>query len=281
MTARIVILVREDEGLNTDSAVARLARQSWQPLGHEIVEQWGVENAPDADLAILHVDLTVVPEDYLALARRYPRCINIGATDISKRRVSRDLLAENDDYDGPVVVKTNLNHGGAPERRLAMKDAGLLARLAEAVERRLPGAWTGRLPRDQYLLLERRSQVPRWVWRRPELVVEKFFSEREGGLYVLHQWHFLGSGSLVLTLLAPNPLIKYLDHVARRPFHDDVPAEIRRRREELGFDFGKFDYIVTPAGPKLLDANRTPFMPQPGEEPRMRAMAAGLADFLG
>jgi hypothetical protein len=46
-------------------------------------------------------------------------------------------------------------------------------------------------------------------------------------------------------------VVKFRDQVARLPFHDAIPPEIRRRREELGFDYAKFDYLVTADGPKL------------------------------
>lgn len=280
--ARIVILTHQHQGLNPGHALGRLAFGAWQAAGHRVLVQQGLKNPPEADIAILHVDLSVVPEPYLELGRRYPRCLNVGVADIRKRRISRDLLGEDDDYDGPVLVKTDLNHRGLPERALALALGGLRARLWEAACRWLPKAWTGRLPTDadDYPLFERRSQVPRWVWRRPELVVERFFVEKHGDFYALNQWHFLGSGSLAITVLAPHPIVKFRQQVARYPFHDDVPPEIRRRREELGFDYAKFDYLVTDQGPRLLDANRTPWMEMPAEEPRMAAMARGLAAFL-
>lgn len=280
--ARIVILTHQQQGLPAGHALGRLAFGAWQPAGHTILVQQGLRNAPEADLAILHVNLSVVPEPYLELSRRYPRCLNIRVKDIRKRRVSQDLLAEDDDYDGPVVVKTDLNHYGLPERDLARSTGGMKARLWQAAGRWLPRAWTGALPTDgdTYPLFERRSQVPRWVWRRPELVVERFFTERHGELYAANQWHFLGSGSLVVTFLGPTPFVRFRQQVARLPFHNDIPPEIRRRREELGFDYAKFDYLVTEQGPKLLDANRTPWMEMPVEEPRMAAMARGLEAFL-
>jgi hypothetical protein len=279
---RIVILTHQQQGLPAGNALGRLAFGAWQPAGHTILVQQGLKNPPEADLAFLHVDLSVVPEPYLELARRYPRCVNIGTTDIRKRRVSRDLLSEADDYDGPVIVKTDLNHRGLPERDLALALGGWRARLREKAGRWLPKAWTGRLPsgEDSYPVFERRSQLPRWVWRRPELVVERFFVERHGELFALNQWHFLGSGSIGITVLAPHPVVKFRDQVARLPFHDAIPPEIRRRREELGFDYAKFDYLVTADGPKLLDANRTPWMEMPVEEPRMATMARGLSAFL-
>ena len=38
----------------------------------------------------------------------------------------------------------------------------------------------------------------------------------------------------------------------------EVPPELRAERERLGFDFGKFDFVMHDGEPILLDANRTP-----------------------
>ena len=278
---RIVILTHQHQGLHPNNGLAVIAFGLWQPAGWEILVQQGLRAPPRADVAILHVDLTVVPEPYLELAARYPICLNGRVRDISKRVVSRDLLGPGDAWQGPVIVKTDRNHGGLPERRLKVALGGRRARWAEALRRRLPPRWTGRLPEGRYPTYPSLAAVPDWVWRRPELVVERFHAERHGELHALNQWHFLGSGSVVLTFLAPGPVVKYADQVARLPLHDEVPPEIRRRRAELGFDYGKFDYLVTPEGPRLLDANRTPWNQVPPSDPRMVIMAGGLAAFTG
>ena len=38
----------------------------------------------------------------------------------------------------------------------------------------------------------------------------------------------------------------------------EVPPKLRAERERLGFDFGKFDFVMHDGEPVLLDANRTP-----------------------
>lgn len=277
---RIVILTHQHQGLHPGNGLSVIAFGIWQRQGWEVVVQQGLRNPPAADVAILHVDLTVVPAPYLELAARYPVCINGRVRDISKRVVSRDLLARGDPHDGPVMVKTDRNHAGLPERRLALIEGGWPARVREALRRRLPPRWSGRLPGDRYLPCASLAAVPDWVWRHRDLVVERFLSERFEGFYTLNQWHFLGSGSLVKTFFAPNPVVKWADQVATLPLHNDVPAEIRQRRTELGFDYGKFDYLVTPQGPRLLDANKTPWNAVPPEDPRMVVMAKGLEAFL-
>ena len=152
---QIVILTHARQGLGGHAMLERLWREHWQPAGLSVQVQQGLAKPPPADLALLHVDLTVTPPEYLTLADRYPRCLNRAVTDISKRRIS---------------------------------------------QRRVP----------------------------------------------------------------PN---------------FDVPPALRRRRAELGFDFGKFDYVVQDGEPVLLDANRTPAIDEIGGE-RARLLAPGIHDFL-
>jgi hypothetical protein len=253
VTGTLAILTHAEQGLDPGYFLAAIAEQVWRPAGWTVLVHQGLRPPPPAEIALLHVDLTRVPPAYAALARHYPRRLNAGVLDIAKRRVADGLVAPGDGYDGPVIVKTDLNHGGLPERRLRR---GLLARLVE----RLPGRWSGRLPAGAYRVYARRALVPAWVWRRPELVVQRFLVERHGPHYALHQWFFLGEASVVSTLLADQPLVKWQNRVGSLPLHDDVPVEIRRRRVELGFDYGKFDYVVQDGRAWLLDANTTPHL---------------------
>jgi hypothetical protein len=277
---RLVIIVHLYQGLDENCLINRLARHFWAPAGWEIVVQQGLRNPPDADVAVLHVDLTVVPDAYMALAARYPVCINGQVRDISKRVVSRSLVSRDDAYDGPVMVKTDRNSGGRPERVLRVAMGGRRARWADAIERCLPPRWTGRLKDDEYLCFPRKSVVPAWVWRRPELVVERFLEQRQGLLYTINQWQFLGDSGVVLTYYGTDPVVKYERQVRQDPVHDRVPEEIRARRAELKVDYGKLDFIVTAEGARLLDANRTPWNPRPPTDPRLIAMAKGLEGFL-
>ncbi|HKY95019.1 MAG TPA: hypothetical protein VJL84_06910, partial [Kiloniellales bacterium] len=156
--------------------------------------------------------------------------------------------------------------------------------LREHARRLLPPAWSGRLPLDEYLVLQRRSLVPDWVWRTPGLVVERFFTERRGDLYAMHMWYFLGDRDAVATSLATSPLVKGENTVQRLPPHEDVPPALRERRRELGFDYGKFDFIFVEGEPRLLDANRTPHASRNGLSERgqeiCRRLAPGIDWFL-
>lgn len=254
----VVILTHSHQGLARDSNLRLIADAGWARRGIRVTVHQGLEPPPAADAAVLHLDLTELPADYVALARRYPIHLNTRPRSIAKRQVSKNLVTADDDYDGPVVVKTDRNHAGQPEKLLARSQAGPLWHLREAVSRFLPPAWSGRLPEDSYLALPRKALVPRWVWRMPHLVVERLRVERQGEHFVLHQWYCFGDRGLVSSYLASEPIVKQRNIVGRMPLSEDVPASIAAERARLGIDFGKFDYVVEAGEAVLFDANRTP-----------------------
>src|SRR5690242_7584079 len=122
--ARIAILVHRHDAFPRQNYWLRAISESWRDSGSELEIVYGPRARADADLAILHVDMTTVPDVYLAHASRYPRVINGRVHDISKRLISAHLLQRGDPHDGPVIIKMNRNAGGGPERILAKR--GLL-----------------------------------------------------------------------------------------------------------------------------------------------------------
>ena len=284
-TVTIAVVTHALQELRAGTTIARIANEHWKPAGHRIIVQRGLDRLPPADIAIQHVDLTKVPPPYLALDRVYPRVINGAVGDISKRAISTDLLAEDDDHRGPVMVKTDLNHAGLPERMLRQEMRGLRGVLLRLAERALPADWFGNMPGDQYRVFDSMERVPRWVWRARHLVVQPLHVERRGNLYAMHQWYFLGDRDCVSTFLASTPVVKLSTVVERLPLHTEVPDEMRRRRTALKFDYGKFDYVVADGKPILLDANRTPdegpeFPTIPRVHDICAALAGGLSSFL-
>lgn len=279
MTAapRLAVLTHLRQGLDDGYFLAGMIRGWWRPAGIEVLLHQGTAAPPPADLAVLHVDLTRVPAAYLALAAGYPRCLNGRVGDISKRRVSAARLAEGDDYDGPVIVKSDLNHGGASERALRRAAAGGWRAALDRLAERLPLPWRGPA-QGRYRVFERREQLPAWVWRRPELIVEPLYVERRDGLFALNQWYCLGEAEIVSTLLASGPLVKIANVVRRLPLHREVPEALRARRAELGIDYAKIDYIVQDGRPRVIDVNTAPHMgPDRLEHPRMAEVCATLA----
>jgi hypothetical protein len=207
------------------------------------------------------VDLTRVPAAYERLRTAYPALLNGRVADIGKRRVSAELTVERGDlYDGPVVVKTDLNAGGIPERMTRRHDQAWPARVAGSVlDRLLPRRPTGRRWHwnRPYPAYPRKSAVPGWVWRRPDLVVQRFVPESAGPGYVLRVWYFLGDADFHLARYARDPWFAG-GRATEAALLGEVPPELRDFRARWGFDLGKFDYVLSEGRPILLDANKTP-----------------------
>jgi len=221
--------------------------QRWTDDGHEVVHVCGPRSHVPADIAVLHVDLSVVPRPYLALARRYPAALNVGLADIRKRRVSE--AARLPPGNGPVVVKNNLNHRGVPEVARHGRLRGLGLRVLWKATRLAAGVST------DYPVFPTVASVPAVLRLNPAFVVEPFIPERLGDGYVLRQSYFLGDR--VLTWLVPNgdPFI----HASRD--EDDIeiptPPAIHAARAELRLDYGKIDYLEFEGRPIILDVAKT------------------------
>jgi len=289
----VAILVHRHAALDRLSYWLRAIAELWQESGVRVTVTADPRRKVEADLAVLHVDRTVVPAEHLAWMRRFPVTINGAVADISKRAVSRHLVRPGDGYDGPVIVKTDLNCGGDPELRQATDRwtarrpgdlvGGGLAYLQEkrrrARRRRRYGASRAFL---DYPVFASAAAVPEAVWSDDELVVERFLPERSEGRYCVRTWLFLGDQDRHALFYSHEPVIKSHNIVDFQRLAE-VPEELRQLRRELGFDFGKFDYVMVDGRPVLFDANRTPTI---GDFPRARylplaqSLAAGLGAFL-
>jgi hypothetical protein len=271
--SKIAVLTCANDEIESYSYLLNLLIDAWQKSGIEIIVLRGVDRFEAADALILHVDLTVVPRDYVALSKRYPVAINGRVHDISKRRISANLLRARDPYQGEVIVKTNRNSGGLPERRKDRR--GLWKRVYEC----LPWSWTGRLAPQRYPIFSSPAAVPRAVWYNPRLVVEKYLPEREGEYYCLRQWIFFGEREVNQRVFSPEPIVK-ARNVIHREYGLPVPDALRAMRSKLGFDYGKFDYVLVDGEVALLDANRTPFANRDNPSPRLEAIVSELAQGL-
>jgi hypothetical protein len=224
---------------------------------------YGVSYDTPADLAILHVDLSVVPTAYADLARRYPVALNAGVTDIRKRAVSALLLADPADFDGPVIVKTDLNAGGAPERKVGEYTMPpvfrKLRRQLRKASLRLGRASHAEQIAARYRVYPTAAEVPDAIYSDPALVVEKFVPERCGRFYCQRRYYFLGDAEVNQLWLGTAPIcfndIDGVEHVEEAP----VPPDIRAFRRRFGIDFGKIDYVLGEKGEAIvLDVNKTP-----------------------
>lgn len=266
MIRRIAVLVHRYEAFEHSTYFVHEFAKVWREKGIEVTIVRGPEERADADVALLHVDLTVVPPEYLALARCYPVCVNGHVADISKRVVSAHLVHPGDGYVGPVIVKSDRNCGGQKEFELARRGF-------------LPPSYLAR--HKEYAVYDSPSEVPDDVWSNRDLVVERFCAERQGDLYCLRTWMFFGSRETGSVAYSPNAVVKS-DSVVRREPLTEVPEELRQVREELAFDYGTFNYALVDGHAVLFDANRTPTLGQfsTGDpDPEARFFAEGIWDF--
>jgi hypothetical protein len=253
-----VLFHDKDRAQPTSGYVVHDLAEYWREWGHRVRFVYGVRHAEPADLLFVHVDLSVVPEEYLEFARRYPATVNAGISDIRKSRISTNILAAADGWPGPVIVKSDLNYGGMPElirRRSALEARWpLVRRLRSRIDRWLGTAYPFQSA-EGYEIYEARSLVPRARVRDRRLVIERFLPELEGGLYHTRMYQFLGDRWLCLRIGSRSPIVKG---------HNSVTVEqiephpcVAEWRQKLNMDYGKLDYVVANGQPVLLDANKT------------------------
>jgi hypothetical protein len=240
----------------------------WEAMGFEVVVVTDKDKFVPADVALLHVDLTVIPDSCRRLAERYPVVLNGGVLDIRKRRFSRLLLDRPESWEGRVIVKTDWNYGGWREfrKRVLESPIGRLGRrwgTEESVlnkfawlEQRRPWRWKRMLLTDSYLVCPEPGLVPRGVWRNPNLIVERFAAERDGDEYCCRHWLFFGDREVNRRSISPQAVVKVSGRLEW--LSDPVPEELRKVRAQLGFDYGKFDYGIVDGEVILYDVNRTP-----------------------
>jgi hypothetical protein len=255
MTSSITVITNEfkDKLEGTRYFIARLA-EIWQSQGIDVRTTAGCRFIP-ADLAIMHVDTSVVEDRFLELGARYPRALNGKVKDILKTTTSPYLLQRGDRYAGPVIVKTNANYGGLNE--FLMENA-----LSNSVipPWSIDRPWRKREMLDSlsYPIFDRLADVPSGAWKNHRLVVEKFLPERlDNGDYKCRVYLFFGEQESVSWYSAPRPVIK--SSVATdMGLLDQVPPVLTELRRTSGFDFGKFDYTEVDGEVHVYDMNKTP-----------------------
>jgi hypothetical protein len=270
----ITILVHPHDDFAGCSYLLQGVADEWRQSGTRVTVVRDPLRHLEADMAILHADVTVVPDEYLQFMRRYPLTINAGVKDISKRTISAHLVHDGDGYKGPVLVKTNRNCGGASEALHAQHDSWLKRKI-RSVRSRLHWSWRASIDMWDYRVFPSPDRVPLPVWFNPDLVVERFLPERRDGCYCLRTWIFLGDAEENLLFYANQPIVK--SPVAVRIEKASVPDELREMRRKLGFDFGKFDYGMVDGKVVLYDVNRTPVArPARNNTATIKLLAAGV-----
>jgi hypothetical protein len=263
---RIAVLLHKDQPLNAlrGYAIAFLA-EFWRDDGLSVEFVRGVERFVPADVVIVHVDLSVVPDAYLEFARQYPIAVNGAVKDIRKSTFSRQRLTRNSEYVGRVIVKTNLNHAGYPERALAAASG---SRNERTWLRRLRAARHFEAPSD-YRLYGSIGKVPRRFFDEERFIVERFLPEVHDGLYCVRALHFLGDRVQCNRVTARDPIVNSHTKVASEGIEPDPKALDLRR--ELNIDYGKFDYVVRDGEVCLFDVNKTTGAGPNVENPEVRA----------
>jgi hypothetical protein len=107
---RIAVLFHENDRSPSLYVVDQLA-QVWRTDGYEVQYLFGTRRFAPADLLLVHVNLSVVPSNYIQFAKQYQIVINGEISDIRKRKVSSRLLRPGDPWQGRVIVKSDLNLG--------------------------------------------------------------------------------------------------------------------------------------------------------------------------
>jgi hypothetical protein len=256
---RIVVLFHEqDRHLPAHRYIVYYLADFWRSDGHQVDFLYGTRSRPPADLILVHVNLSVVPPEYLAFAAAYPIALNASVSDIRKSKVSANLVGPEDDWEGPVIVKSDLNYGGIPEQMLARSWLArrwkLAHRLRVGLERRRGQASPYSNPGD-YEIYGSYSQVPASRKENPQLVIERFLPELEGELYCTRVYQFLGDRWSCTRMGSRNPIVKANESVLVESV-EPHPA-VLAWREALKMDYGKLDYVVHDGEAVLIDANKT------------------------
>jgi hypothetical protein len=246
----------------------------WEKQGVEVVHHAGCANLPPADVVLLHVDLSVVPDRFERALRAYPRVWNRTCVDIRKRRLpDRGLMISSPmEYAGPVIVKTDLNFGAGPERTLFRKLKWTWDPQELWQNFRATRAPEGR----DYPIYPDATSVPAGVWRDSARVVEKFLPEREGERYVVRWAYFCGARQMAFRSVSAGPVVRWSAGDREEPV--PIPAAVSAYRERIGLDYGKIDYVEHKGRPLILDVNKT--VGGPGFSERHSRLTAQLAPGL-
>jgi len=250
---KVAILFRKDEKPSSVEGYAiHGMMEHWQRYGIKVVAVFGPQRKKiPADLLFIHVNLSVVPQPYLDYARQYSAILNQNIIDIRKTSVCDHLVREGDDYQGPVIVKSDLNAAGIPERKVRYKIA---RKMEKFLHRVAPPVLTIHKQED-YRIYSSVHDVPTGVFHDKKLVIQKFLPEIENDLYHVRSYSFLGDRYSCMRLSATEPVIR-LGNTTRVETVDPHP-EIVAIRNKIKMDYGKLDYVIHQEKVILLDVNKT------------------------
>ncbi len=277
---RLVVIHHRAE---TEKSVARryfvsLLCRSWAEQGIEVVHAFGADRFVPADVALLHVNLSIVPREYVELGRRYPTCLNGRLTNICKSVVSSVRTQPDDGYSGQVIVKSELNCAATPERKVV---SALAKRRKwwQPRPRALPRETKALMPPDgfrEYRVCAKQD-VPDSVWAHPGLVVERFIPEQEGDGFVIYSTYVFGEQTITWRSTMGRCIARYADLIEDRRV--DTPQDVVEFARKLDVDFGKLDFLMHEGEPVILDVNKT--LGNPSGDVTAAHLASGVHAFFG
>jgi hypothetical protein len=244
-----------------------LIEEALRAMGVDIVHITKASGYIPADAVFVHIDQSIISPEARTLALRYPASINAYATDIRKFRYIDGLLGRDDSWDGPVIVKSNLNYAGMPERDAARQEGPMARRLLNRVSNRL--RWQSKYAiqsKEDYRIYPTLSDVPRHYFRN-DYVVQKFMAENDGEKNVLREYIFLGDLHYQNIERSDQLIITEDEHVSCEPFEPHPRLLATRRR--LGLDYGKIDFTLIDGEPFIFDANKTLGLGEFGDTARL------------
>lgn len=281
-----VLLYERDNSFDSSNYLLTLLLRRWEELGASVEIVRGVARHVQADILIPHINLTVVPVEYREFMAQYPVVVNRHLVDISKSKISAQILKPHDSYAGPVIVKTNLNFGGRPEKWLLppAKDtrstlSRALRKISQKLRKRRGGDeidWkrVASLNPHHYPIYDSLGEVPKGVFKNKNLIVEKFLPEIDAEQrYCLRNWLVFGGKGYSLLSKSRERIVKSLNTVERE--EAPVPAELIEMKNALGIDYAKIDYVLRDGKVVLYDVNRTPTFR--GPEPSVSVLSAAHA----
>lgn len=248
----------------------------WQQSGIEVTYQRGVVDPPlpQADVLIVHIDLSVVPEPYLEFAAKYPVAINGKVRDIRKSAISSLRVVPGDGWEGPVIVKSDLNCCGLGELMLHVRDPQKRIKMP---------TYPFKMERQtDYRVYDAVAQVPREYFSDSSVIVERFMPERQDGLYFVRSHHFLGSKGVTVRLGSAEPVV--LGQTTKVMQTVEPHQSVLEFRQRYGLQYGKIDYVEHDGKAFIFDVNKTTGDGAMSKDPRVMEMrrqrALGIYDFL-
>ena len=256
---RIAILFRKvDEGKDLSCYTIHHIAELWRKSGLNVIYIYGVDKHVPADLIIVHIDFSIVPEEYLDYAANYPVALNGQLRNICKSDFSKGLLESDSSWEGGVIVKSNFNHGGIQEQiysdTLRSPHVDLYWRVISKIQRILGRDPQFSNPYD-YKIFNNIDMVPKQWFRSSKAIIEKFVPEIENDLYHIRMFQILGDRWICERLASPNPIVKGGNCINVEVVEPE--EEVLAWCRDLKLDYGKLDYVVKDGKPILLDINKT------------------------